>query len=183
MAIILQLSQIHPTCHTFSSPTVMPIEIERKFLVQGDRWRSLANGIAYRQGYVATERGNTVRVRIVGDRGWLTVKGPTTHLSRAEYEYEIPHAEALAMLDTLCQPPLIEKIRHTLELDGLTWEIDEFLGANQGLILAEVELENETQAIALPDWIGAEVSQDPRYYNANLAKVPYRQWQSSTPAW
>jgi len=135
----------------------MPTEIERKFLVKNDDWRSLGTGVFYCQGYLASTPSKTVRVRI-------------------EYEYEIPLDHAQELLQTLCEPPLIQKTRYRVELGELVWEIDEFSGENQGLIVAEVELADENQAIALPDWIGAEVSHDPRYYNANLSKHPYSQW-------
>ncbi|WP_421657126.1 CYTH domain-containing protein [Leptothermofonsia sp. ETS-13] len=154
----------------------MPIEIERKFLVKGDRWRSLATGSRYCQGYIVTGP-KTVRVRVVGNQGYLTIKGPSVGFSRSEYEYPIPIQDALEMLHSLCEPPLIEKTRYRIEVDGVIWEIDEFEGENKGLLLAEVELTNENQTITLPDWIGKEVSGDPRYYNANLAKNPFSQWR------
>jgi len=154
----------------------MPTEIERKFLLKSDRWRSLATGIAYRQGYITASAKRTVRVRVVGDQGYLTIKGETTGIARAEYEYGIPVQDALEMLHSLCDPPLIEKLRYRIEWEGLVWEVDEFEGENRGLILAEVELVDAQQAIALPDWIGKEVSDDPRYFNANLAKHPFCQW-------
>jgi CYTH domain-containing protein len=112
----------------------------------------------------------------VGDQGYLTIKGPTVDYSRAEFEYPIPVEDALDMLSSLCQPPLIEKTRYRIELSGLIWEVDEFAGENQGLIIAEVELTDANQAIAFPNWIGAEVSDDPRYYNSNLIKHPFRKW-------
>jgi CYTH domain-containing protein len=154
----------------------MATEIERKFLVKGNEWRSLALGRTYRQGYIVSGREQTVRVRVVGDQGYLTIKGPTVDYSRAEFEYPIPVEDALDMLSSLCQPPLIEKTRYRIELSGLIWEVDEFAGENQGLIIAEVELTDANQAIAFPSWIGAEVSDDPRYYNSNLIKHPFRKW-------
>lgn len=154
----------------------MATEIERKFLVKGNEWRSLALGRTYRQGYIVSGREQTVRVRVVGDQGYLTIKGPTVDYSRAEFEYPIPVEDALDMLSSLCQPPLIEKTRYRIELSGLIWEVDEFAGENQGLIIAEVELTDANQAIAFPNWIGAEVSDDPRYYNSNLIKHPFRKW-------
>ncbi len=154
----------------------MGTEIERKFLVISDQWRSQAVGQLYRQGYIVAEPEKTVRVRIVGDRGYLTIKGKTTRITRLEFEYEIPLNNAEQLLDNLCQPPLIEKMRYTLAIGNLVWEIDEFMGENSGLILAEVELENEDQSIAKPDWVGEDVSQDIRYYNANLSKFPFSQW-------
>jgi CYTH domain-containing protein len=154
----------------------MTIEIERKFLVQGDAWRSLGEGTMYRQGYISTANGTTVRVRMAGDRSYLTIKGKTQGISRQEFEYPIPIADAMLMLDTLCDRPLIEKIRYKIYRGDLLWEVDEFLGDNQGLVLAEVELKSENQKIELPDWIDREVSGDRRYYNASLAKYPYRRW-------
>ncbi|MGF1514112.1 MAG: CYTH domain-containing protein [Elainellaceae cyanobacterium] len=150
-------------------------EIERKFLVTGREWET-GPGVWYRQGYILTQNQATVRVRRAGDRGYLTVKGPTVGISRAEFEYEIPVADADAMLTTLCDRPLIEKRRYRLSVDGVTWEVDEFYGDNSGLILAEVELATVDQTVALPSWVGPEVSQDPRYFNSQLAKHPYSRW-------
>jgi adenylate cyclase len=154
----------------------MGIEIERKFLVQGEEWRSLGVGTLYRQGYVVLGIGKTVRVRVAGHTGYLTIKGPSRNLTRSEFEYEIPLADAMAMLDSLCEQPLVEKMRYKIPYAGLTWEVDEFSGENQGLILAEVELTTADQAIALPPWIGQEVSHDRRYYNSYLVRNPFRQW-------
>lgn len=154
----------------------MATEIERKFLVKGNEWRSQAQGVFYRQGYLTTNQGLTVRVRIVGENAYLTIKGPTQGYSRAEFEYPIPLSDAQTMLDTLCDRPLIEKTRYQLQHSHLTWEIDEFTGDNTGLIIAEVELTQEDQLIDLPPWLDVEVSHDPRYYNANLVKYPYSQW-------
>ncbi|HIK04823.1 MAG TPA: CYTH domain-containing protein [Trichormus sp. M33_DOE_039] len=153
----------------------MAKEIERKFLVTDDTWRQLAEGSLYRQGYIASQ-GATVRVRIAGNQGYLTIKGPTVNYSRSEFEYPIPLADAQEMLDTLCVRPLIEKTRYKINLNGLVWEVDEFAGANQGLILAEVELTDESQQIELPNWIGEEVSGDPKYYNSYLVKHPFSEW-------
>ena len=150
----------------------MAKEIERKFLVKGDEWRKLAKGSVYRQGYIATQKQATVRVRIVGNQGYLTIKGPSINYSRSEFEYSIPIEDAQEMLDNLCDRPLIEKTRYKIGWGGLVWEIDEFEGVNKGLILAEVELTQETQQIELPPWIGEEVSEDPRY----LVKNPFSQW-------
>lgn len=155
----------------------MATEIERKFLVLGDQWRNLATGISYRQGYINTQNlTTTVRVRIAGDQGYLTIKGQKIGISRAEFEYSIPLEDAKIMLDTLCDRPLIEKTRYKIKIRELTWEVDEFLGDNQGLIIAEVELKNATQIIDLPEWIGEEVSHDFRYYNSSLVKNPYKNW-------
>ena len=155
----------------------MGIEIERKFLVSGDGWRSIGVGTLYRQGYIPTDNKATVRVRVAGETGYLTIKGKTEGIGRAEYEYPIPVLDAILMLDTLCQKPLIEKIRYRIPIEDLIWEVDEFSGENEGLIIAEVELNSEDQVIALPDWIGREVTGDTRYYNVNLIKFPYQMWQ------
>ncbi|MBP0000851.1 MAG: CYTH domain-containing protein [Cyanobacteria bacterium SID2] len=154
----------------------MATEIERKFLVNHDGWRNLGSRTLYRQGYLVREKGLAVRVRIAGETGYLTIKGATVGVSRLEYEYTIPVSEAREMLDNLCDKPIIEKFRYSIEFGNLLWEIDEFLGENEGLILAEVELSDENQPFDRPDWIGEEVSGDPRYYNANLVKNPFSQW-------
>lgn len=156
----------------------MAKEIERKFLVVGDSWRMGAIGEKYCQGYIATASpGKSVRVRIAGERAYLTVKGPSNGLSRAEFEYAIPTGDATEMLETLCDRPFIEKIRYRLPLGRVVWEIDEFKGENAGLLIAEVELQDETQSVDLPDWVGEEVSGDPKYYNASLVAYPYSQWK------
>ena len=159
----------------------MAKEIERKFLVVGDSWRAQAVGQRYCQGYISTTRlGQTVRVRIAGEQGYLTLKGPTTGLTRTEFEYSIPLDDAKEMLKTMCDRPLIEKIRYRLPTGNLVWEIDEFSGENAGLIVAEVELTSESQKIDLPDWIGQEVSGDARYYNASLSSQPYSTWAADS---
>jgi adenylate cyclase len=154
----------------------MSTEIERKFLVTDNAWRALASGVKYRQGYLNSTEERTVRVRTIDDKGFLTIKGITTGASRAEYEYEIPAADADAMLNDLCEKPLIEKSRYKIDFGGFVWEVDEFFGENQGLILAEVELAREDQKFEIPDWIGEEVTGDPRYFNANLIRDPYLKW-------
>jgi adenylate cyclase len=154
----------------------MAIEIERKFLVQNDDWRGLSVGMVYRQGYIAREQGRTVRVRIAGDRAYLTVKGPNTGMLRLEFEYLIPMTDALELLETLCDRPFIEKTRYRIPWAGLTWEVDEFSGDNQGLVLAEVELVEEAQQVELPSWVGREVTHDRRYANSNLSQHPFSQW-------
>jgi adenylate cyclase len=150
-------------------------EIERKFLVRGEEWRALAVGVRYRQGYLSTVKERTVRVRTVGERGYLTVKGITVGATRKEFEYEIPAADAAALLE-LCEQPLVEKVRYRIPAGGLTWEVDEFEGVNRGLIVAECELASEDQRIELPPWIGAEVTGDPRYFNSNLIAHPFTAW-------
>jgi adenylate cyclase len=154
----------------------MGTEIERKFLMKDDSWRSLATGTKYRQGYLNSTKERVVRVRTIDDKGFLTIKGITTGATRVEYEYEIPDAEATAMLDDLCEKPLIEKNRYKIALGGFTWEVDEFFGENQGLIVAEVELESEDQQFEKPEWIGEEVTGDPKYFNSNLIQNPYLKW-------
>ncbi|MDZ7753626.1 MAG: CYTH domain-containing protein [Gammaproteobacteria bacterium] len=153
----------------------MSKEIERKFLVIEDSWRT-NEGIPYRQGYLSTDRHRTVRVRIAGSDAWLTVKGITRGATRAEYEYPIPVDDAREMLDTLCHQPLVEKTRYRVDFGGLTWEVDEFEGANAGLVVAEVELEREDQPFERPPWLGQEVTHDPKYFNANLVEKPYTRW-------
>jgi CYTH domain-containing protein len=154
----------------------MGVEIERKFLLKSDAWRSLGRPVLYRQGYLNRSKERTVRVRTAGEKGFLTLKGISSGAKRTEYEYEIPLADADAVLNDLAEKPIIEKTRYRIEYKGLFWEIDEFSGENQGLILAEVELDSEDQAIELPPWIGEEVTHDPRYYNSNLVLFPYTKW-------
>lgn len=154
----------------------MGIEIERKFLVIGDAWRANARGVFYCQGYLSTAKERTVRVRIAGNSGFLTIKGESTGAARAEYEYEVPVADAREMLEHLCEKPLIEKTRYTVEFAGRTWEIDEFAGSNEGLIVAEIELSGEHVRVELPSWVGREVTGDPRYYNSSLVRNPWRSW-------
>ena len=121
-------------------PRLMPKEIERKFLVKGESWREGASSSRYRQGYLCSSEQRTVRVRVAKGKGFLTIKGPSVGASRDEYEYEIPLSDAEAMLDSLCERPFIEKTRHVVMYEGLRWEIDEFEGENQGLVMAEVVL-------------------------------------------
>lgn len=155
----------------------MAKEIERKFLVVGEMWRSLAKGTHYRQGYLNSAKERTVRIRTIDDKAFMTVKGPTVGVTRMEFEYEIPYKECVEMLENLAEKPIIEKVRYKIALDGLVWEVDEFLGVNKGLIIAEVELQSEEQAFNKPEWIGEEVSGDPRYFNSNLVKNPYTSWE------
>lgn len=154
----------------------MAKEIERKFLVSGEDWRALARGTRYRQGYLSTVKERTVRVRTIDDRAFLTVKGVSVGATRSEYEYEIPAADADEMLNALCEKPIIEKNRYKIPLGGITWEVDEFLGVNDGLIVAEVELQSEDQSFPKPAWIGEDVTDDPRYFNANLIARPFSTW-------
>jgi len=151
-------------------------EIEKKFLVKGDAWRAGAAGIVYRQGYLSSVKERIVRVRVIEDKGFLTVKAITTGVSRTEFEYAISVEDAGIMLDHICEKPLIEKKRYKIPIGGLVFEVDEFFGENEGLVVAEVELKDKDQKIDLPDWIGAEVSGDPRYFNSNLIRHPYTKW-------
>ncbi|HSI13246.1 MAG TPA: CYTH domain-containing protein [Chthoniobacter sp.] len=153
----------------------MSREIERKFLLKSDAWRELADGVTYRQGYLSATPERTVRVRIAGDEAFLTVKGRSVKNSRAEFEYSIPLADAEQMLK-LCEGPLVEKTRYEIPHAGKTWQVDEFCGDNHGLVTAEVELTTESEQPEIPDWIGEEVSGDPRYYNSNLARHPFSAW-------
>ena len=155
----------------------MANEIERKFLVCNSKWKSLGHGELFRQGYLSLYPEHTVRVRVAGGKGFLTIKGKTKGITRSEYEYTIPVTDAVSMLDTLCSGPEIEKMRYRIPHAGKVWEVDEFLGDNAGLIVAEIELDSEDQKIKLPEWIGEEVSEDPRYYNSNLTRHPFCKWQ------
>ncbi len=154
----------------------MPHEIERKFLVKNDDWRDNADSTQYRQGYLNPDPNATVRVRSAGVMAWLTIKSKPSNLTRDEFEYPIPVADAEEMLDRLCTGPLIEKIRHKVEYAGKCWEIDEFQGRNQGLILAELELEHPDESFERPPWLGDEVTDDPRYFNSELSANPFQDW-------
>lgn len=155
----------------------MPIEIERKFLVTGDAWRSqVSRSLAMRQGYLAGEGGKaSVRVRLEGEDAKLNIKAAVVGAARAEYEYNIPAAQAREMLDNLCVGRL-EKTRHYIEIDGLTWEVDEFINDNAGLVVAEIELDSADQPFGRPAWLGRELTDDRRYYNHHLALHPWRTW-------
>ena len=155
----------------------MGVEIERKFLVVDDTWRAVASpGMRYRQGYLSTDPNSSVRVRVSGDRAWLNIKSATVGVTRLEYEYEIPSADAHAILEELCVKPLIEKTRFIVEHDGRTWEVDVFEGDNAGLVVAEIELQAADEAFNLPAWAGEDVSEDVRYYNQRLVEHPYSSW-------
>jgi adenylate cyclase len=151
-------------------------EIERKFLVRGEAYRAQGTAERYRQGYLRTAGPATVRVRIAGERGFLTVKGPTVGFSRSEFEYPIPLPDAQALLDTLCERPQVEKLRYRIPAGARTWEVDEFLGDNAGLVVAELELSAEDEPFERPEWLGEEVTADPRYRNSALAQRPFRTW-------
>ena len=156
----------------------MANEIERKFLVTSDAWRTGARSERFRQGYLSALPGRTVRVRVAGAKAYVTIKGERRGISRLEFEYEIPVADAEHILEALCEKPLIEKTRHFIEHAGRVWEVDEFLGQNAGLVVAEIELDDAAQEIVLPDWVGQEVSEDSRYSNSNLIKHPFNTWRT-----
>ena len=155
----------------------MAKEIEHKFTVKSDKYKSLATPTLYRQGYIPTTNGMTVRVRIAGEKGFVTFKDKTIGMSRNEFEYEIPVAEACQMLVTLCDKPQIEKYRYVIPAEqGLKWEVDEFLGDNAGLVVAEIEVPAEDTKFSLPEWIDNEVTGDKKYNNSQLCKKPYKEW-------
>ena len=153
----------------------MAVEIERKFLVIGEQWRSSEPGNSLFQGYLCIDPGCSVRIRLSGDRAFLTVKGNTRGISRLEFEYPVPPDDARQLLK-LCKAAVIEKTRYKVEFRGHAWDIDEFHGLNKGLILAEVELESEDAVVDLPPWVGKEVTGDKRYFNLYLAQHPYSCW-------
>lgn len=155
----------------------MATEIERKFLVTGDDWRS-ATGVLIWQGYLNRDKHRTVRVRVAADQAFLTIKGATQGATRAEFEYPIPVTDATA-LRALCDGPIIEKVRRRIDYAGFTWEVDEFFGDNAGLVVAEIELRSETEVFAKPPWVGQEVTEDGRYFNSNLATHPYSEWSET----
>jgi adenylate cyclase len=152
-------------------------EIERKFLVRGDEWRAgVVRRLAMRQGYLGGSSRASVRVRAAGDEAWLNVKSGGLTAARQEFEYRIPAADAGEMLETLCEAPLVEKTRHWVPVGGFEWEVDVFHGANDGLIVAEIELADANQTFPRPTWLGAEVTHLARFYNVNLVKHPYTAW-------
>jgi len=152
------------------------VEIERKFLVDKNKWQPAEEGIKIKQGYLSAAPNITVRIRIAGKQAFLTIKGKTERISRPEFEYEIPVEEADSIMEMCLHPP-VEKTRHIEYHDGLKWEIDLFEGANKGLVMAEVELENENQTVNLPSWILKEVSGDRRYFNSWLSQHPFTTWE------
>ena len=156
----------------------MPQEIEHKYLVRLDVWQPTEQGVLYRQGYLSTVEERVVRVRIAGERAYLTIKGAAHGITRLEFEYAIPVADAATMLDLLCERPLIEKTRYRQSFGGKTWEIDVFHGDNAGIVVAEVEVASESEPVELPPWLGHEVSDDPRYFNSNLVNNPYKNWRA-----
>lgn len=155
----------------------MGIEIERKFTLKNDLWRKdVSSSQRYIQGYLAGNDRTSVRVRIAGEKANINIKSATLGIYRQEYEYAIPVDDAQKMLDDLCEKPVIDKIRHLVTFENKTWEIDEFSGDNQGLIVAEIELNAEDEKFELPDWADEDVSHDKRYYNVCLVTHPYKDW-------
>ncbi|MBN2701589.1 MAG: CYTH domain-containing protein [Methylothermaceae bacterium] len=155
----------------------MALEIERKFLIRNDSWQAeVSRSMSIRQGYLNQAKACSVRVRSADRQGWLNVKSVTIGARRYEYEYEIPYRDAEEMLDTLCRKPLIEKVRHFVPAGDHLWEIDVFEGDNAGLIVAEIELTHPDDEFPKPQWVGQEVTDDPRYYNTQLAQNPFKAW-------
>ena len=156
----------------------MAQEIEHKFLVRDDSWRKeVYRSVPLRQGYLVSDPVRSVRIRITADKSYLNIKSGTLGVSRSEYEYEIPLADAREILEQLCSKPLLEKTRHFVRYGDHVWEIDVFESDNAGLVVAEVELAAVGESFARPPWLGEEVSHDPRYYNSQLAKHPYKEWR------
>ena len=155
----------------------MAVEIERKFLVKNDKWRNnILSESVIKQGYIANQENATVRIRVARDSAWLNIKGATSGIRRAEFEYPIPLEDAEAILQGVAQRPYISKTRYKVKCGNHIWDLDLFEGENRGLVMAEVELKNETEPFEMPEWAGEEVSGDPRYYNASLVKTPYTAW-------
>jgi len=153
------------------------VEVERKFLVSDESWRAdVTSATHVVQGYIAQTEVATVRVRVKGDRGFLTIKGVSLGIARSEFEYEVPVADALAMLDELAQGPVIDKVRHLVPVGAHVWEVDVFAGENAPLVMAEVELAHPDEDFLRPGWAGLDVSDDARYFNVNLARSPYSTW-------
>ena len=160
----------------------MPLEIERKYLVNLKKWLALAKpkGNHYRQGYIVTDPKKTIRVRVTDTKCFITIKGESTGATRSEYEYKIPHEDAEELLDNFCVAE-VEKARYKIIYKNKLWEVDEFLGENEGLIVAEIELEEEDEIFEIPEWVGNEITGDERYYNAELVQNPYQNWKPETP--
>jgi len=152
-------------------------EIEHKYLVNADIWKKIKpdKSIEIKQAYLNTDPTKTIRIRTAGQKGFITIKGKTVNASRPEYEYEIPYADAVDLINNFCTET-IDKIRHYVSFNGKVWEVDEFKGLNRGLVVAEIELKTETEEYAKPDWVGLDVSKDVRYANSSLSKKPFTSW-------
>ena len=157
----------------------MGIEIERKFLLKNDSWRDhYTKKMELRQGYLSSSKGCTVRVRVADEESWITIKGKAENISRSEFEYLIPKADAENMLMEFSADSIVEKIRYFINYQGAEWVVDEFFGRNRGLVLAEIELKSEGVIFEKPAWLGEDVSNDYRYCNSNLSKNPYENWEN-----
>lgn len=154
----------------------MAKEIERKFLVKNESFKLFSSGVIFRQGYLNRDKARTVRVRVAGEQAFITIKGLTNGMERMEFEYPISLTDANEMLETLCVKPLIEKLRYKLMSDGHLWEVDEFIGDNEGLTVAEIELKSTDEHVVIPDWVGSEVTGDLMYFNSNLVINPFKNW-------
>ncbi len=154
----------------------MGIEIERKFLVKDISYRQLAKGVYYKQGYLSSNPDSTIRIRVIEQKAYFTIKGINNGISRLEFEYEMPVEDADEIIDKLCQKPIIEKYRYKLIHEGFIWEVDEFLGDNAGLVIAEIELPSKDKVFLKPDFVGEEVTSDLRFYNSNLVEKPFKSW-------
>jgi CYTH domain-containing protein len=154
----------------------MALEIERKFRVVNNSWREHSRAVRVTQAYICNQPEKTIRLRIINEEAFLTIKSENTGLVRSEFEYPVLLADAEEMIRLFCAGQMINKTRHLLTCKGKLWEVDEFHGYNQGLVIAEVELEHADEKVELPDWIGEEVTGDPRYYNVNLVSHPYSKW-------
>lgn len=155
----------------------MPLEIERKFLINHNKWNELAkpDGKRYRQGYLLNDKNKTIRVRLSDACAFITIKGKTTGATRSEFEYNIPVADAKQLLDNFADNE-ISKTRYEIYYKDKLWETDVFHGENEGLIVAEIELGSEDEKFDIPDWVTEEVTDDPKYYNASLARLPFKKW-------
>lgn len=157
--------------------SIMALEIERKFIVKSDEWRKLGTPQLYKQGYIPRQNDVTVRVRIAGEKAFMTLKGKAVGFTRSEFEYEIPLEDAHFMLENYCLKPFVEKYRTKIKSGNLTWEVDEFTGDNKGLVMAEIELPSEDTSFDIPNWIGQEVTGDSKYNNSYLVANPYNTWK------
>ena len=156
----------------------MALEIERKFLLRSDEWRAqVTHRELLRQGYLSSGSQCSIRARVAGEQAWLNLKARRSGMTRLEFEYPIPVEDANEILNELARGPILEKYRHLIPAGEYVWEVDEFLGANAGLIVAEIELTSEAAQFERPSWLGEEVTEDERYYNFNLAQKPYTEWR------
>ncbi|MCF8369067.1 MAG: CYTH domain-containing protein [Bacteroidales bacterium] len=154
----------------------MAIEIERKFLVKNHSFKKLAKGVLYQQGFLSINKERIVRIRLVGNLAWITIKGLSHGAMRKEFEYSIPVHDAKIILEEMCQKPIISKYRYEIKFEGSIWEVDEFMNENDGLVIAEIELQHEDDDFEKPDWIGNEVTGEEKYYNSNLINNPFKNW-------